>query len=186
MDTSELLKKAQRGEQEAFGQLYDEFADRIFRFIKIKVNSQQQAEDILQETFLKAWRGLPGLKLRDCNFSAWLYRIAQNTITDHFRKLYRSPENLELDENVEVVSGAQADHEVIQQNTSEEVRRALAGLPLPYRQVLELRFLQDFSVSETASILNKTNLAVRLTQHRALKKLRLILNESYDLGYEKI
>lgn len=186
MDIKELVKQAQQGSEQAFAGIYDEFADRIFKFIRLKVGHQQHAEDILQETFVKAWKGLSGLKLEELNFSAWLYRVASNAVNDYFRKMYSRPESLELDENTDIPDNSYLPERLDRQQELGELKRCLQTLPVNYRQVLELRFIQDFSVDETASILRKSNLATRLTQYRALKKLKEIILEENTYEYKKI
>jgi len=186
MDIIELVNKTKNGDAGAFAQIYDQFADRIFRFIKMKVQNQPQAEDILQDTFIKAWGGIARLESKDLNFSAWLYRIAQNSVNDYYRKMYRMPEAVELNENIDIAATTSLPQELQRQNDIVEIKEALQYLPAAYRQVLELRFIQDFTISESAHILNKTNLATRLLQHRALKKLRETVSKKYDYGFRKI
>ena len=175
---NKLIQQAQAGNKQAFGQLYDEFADRIFRFILLKVGGKQQAEDILQETFIKAWQALPKYKVDGGNFSAWLYKIAGNTVTDYYRKIYRRPETLELNEAIDIAAPHLITDQIQLQADIETLKQSMNLLPATYRQVLELRFVQDFTVTETASILRKSNLAVRLLQHRALKQLKIILSNN--------
>jgi RNA polymerase sigma-70 factor (ECF subfamily) len=178
METNELVEKAKNGEEEAFGQLYDSFAQRIFKYIRLKVQNRQEAEDILQETFIKAYRGLSGLRPDDLNFNAWLYKIAGNTINDHFRKAYRTPDILSIDENFDLPSSQSLEKEIEVSSDMDNMRKTFAKLPPLYKQVLELRFLQEFSLDEIAKILNKSNLSVRLLQHRALKKVKIILDNN--------
>src|SRR6185369_14593410 len=104
MDIKVLINKVKNGDSQAFGQIYDEFAQRIFRYVKIKIQSRQEAEDVLQEVFIKAYNGLNTLNMNELNFSAWLYRIAGNTINDYFRKKYRTPQISSMDENFDVAS----------------------------------------------------------------------------------
>ncbi len=186
MDIGNLIKKSQAGDTRAFAELYDLFSEKIFRYIKLKVQSQQPAEDILQETFIKTWRALPKFKVEGGNFSAWLYKIAGNAVNDYFRKLYRAPETLELNEHIDVADSRSFLEQVVLENDIESAKLSLAQLPSAYRQVLELRFIQDFTISEAAEILGKSNLAVRLAQHRALKQLRKIISEINDSEYSKI
>lgn len=171
MDIQAAILKAKTGDREAFGYVFDEYADRIFRYIRFKIKDQLQAEDILQEVFLKAWTGLPKLPDENLNLSAWLYKVASNTINDFYRKQYRSPITVDLDSVPEIESN---DHQIDILDI-EFLNRGLAKLPPQYREVLELRFVQEFNLDETSKILNKTNLSVRLAQHRALKSLRKIL-----------
>ncbi len=186
MEILELVRKTKQGDQEAFAQLYDQFADRIFKFIKLKVGSKQQAEDILQDTFVKVWNGAKTLRLEELNFSAWIYRVAHNAVNDYYRKIYRQPENLELNENIDVASGTSLSDELESKENSINIKQALQSLPNQYRQVLELRFIQDFTVDETAKILGKNNLSTRLLQHRALKKLKENISQNHVRDFQKI
>lgn len=174
MDISKLVEDAKQGNTAAFAEIYEIYADRIFRYIRLKVQDKAQAEDILQEVFVKAWKGLKNTREEKLNFNAWIYKIAANTINDFFRKFYRSPQTLELNESIDVASSAGADQAVTVKQDSESLKQALSALPSQYRQVLDLRYIQDFSISETAYILGKSNLAVRLLLHRALKQLKKI------------
>jgi len=183
----DLVERAQAGDREAFGKLYDEYADRLFRFIKIKIQHSQQAEDILQDSFIKVWRNLRQFEpTRTGSFQAWVYRITLNCINDHFRQMYRKPEALELNENWDKASGENLAKEVGDRIETEKLKNSFNFLPKQYSVVLELRFVQDLPLDEVSKILNKSNLAVRVLQHRALKKLRQIIKENNDLGYSKI
>src|SRR6266404_1605419 len=162
MDINVLVVKAKQGDSEAFGQLYDNFAQRIFRYVRLKVQNRQEAEDVLQEVFIKAHRGLEKLQMENLNFSAWLYRIASNTINDFFRKKYRTPEILGIDENFDIASHVSVEKEITIKSDVEMVRGAFDQLPPLYKQVLELRFIQEFSLDEIAKVLGKSNLSVRL------------------------
>jgi RNA polymerase sigma-70 factor, ECF subfamily len=171
MDIQAAITKAKEGDREAFGHVFDQFSDRIFRYIRFKVKDQVQAEDILQEVFLKAWLGLPKLSAESLNFSAWIYRIASNTVNDFYRKQYRTPIMVDLESVPEIESN---DHQVDIFDI-QFLNQGMEKLPVQYKEILELRFVQEFNLEETSKILNKTNMAVRIAQHRALKSLRKIL-----------
>lgn len=185
-EVKSLLAEAKAGGQAAFGQLYDMFASKIYKFIRFKVNTVEIAEDILQDVFLKAWQALPKLELERLNFSAWLYTVARNAVNDHHRRHYRTPQTVSLDERLDMPDkGAQA--RVIEQSEIEQVRRLSTQLPPNWRQVMELRFVQGFSVNEAARILGKSSMAVRLIQHRALKRLReLIIDDEYGVLFQNL
>jgi len=180
MDVEKLIDKAKTGDTDAFEALYDLYSDRIFRYIRIKVQHQQQAEDLLQEVFIKVWRALPRLETNS-NFPAWTYRIAHNAINDHFRKAYRTPQMVSIDEDLNIASSAQSPDENLSRKLDlAAVKEQLDLLPPQYKLVLELRFVQDFTIPEVAAVLGKTQVAVRILQHRALKKLKAILRETHD------
>lgn len=178
MEINEAVLKVKEGELEAFGYIYDSFAQRIFKYVRIKIQNRQEAEDILQEVFVKAYQAIPKLSMKDLNFAAWLYRVTSNTINDHFRKRYRSQEVLGLDDNLEIQNKQNTEAEYIVKSDFKTVRDAFAKLSPLYRQVLELRFVQEFSVSEVAVILCKSKAAVRIIQYRALKKTQKILSDN--------
>lgn len=181
MDIQEAILRSKQGDREAFGEVFDYFADRLYRFIKYKTNNRFAAEDILQEVFLKAWLGLPRLPEDNLNFSAWLYKIASNTANDYFREQYRTPNTLDLDSVIEILDDEHSTQGQLSDSMDIDgemkmVNKAFEHLPSQYRQILELRFIQDLTLDETAEIVGKTNLAVRILQHRALKKLREIIH----------
>ncbi len=174
------IRKAQAGDSEAFAFIYDAYSGKLFRYLRIKVQSQQQAEDLLQETLVKIWRGLPGFNPDKGTFNAWAYRVAANTLNDFLRKVYRAPEALEMSEGVEYAAAAwqteSPSHEkrLDLELSLEELKSQMTGLPAAYRLVLEYRFLQDLTVEETAEVMSKSSLAIRLLQHRAVKKLKIL------------
>jgi RNA polymerase sigma-70 factor (ECF subfamily) len=186
LNTNELIVKAQEGDTEAFGKLYEYYAQRIFKYVRLKIQDRQEAEDVLQEVFIKAYKGLSSLKLEDLNFNAWLYKVASNTINDRFRKKYRTPEILGIDDRFDISDGKSLEKEITLKSDMETAREAFQHLPPLYKQVLELRFLQDLSLDEVAKILNKSNLSVRLLQFRALKKVKLIIQKKYGPEQQKI
>lgn len=173
MNLEALVKQAQGGDTQSFGLIYDAFADKIFRYITIKIQDSFEAEDILQEVFVKAWQGLPKFKADNGNFSAWLYRIATNCINDLFRKKYRRPDAVELDEAMHVAGQENIEHDLQDQMDRDVLHAHLEALPDKYREVLELRFVHDLTIEETAHALKKSNVTVRVLQFRALDKLRV-------------
>ncbi len=178
METNELVEKAKNGDAEAFGQLYDAFTQKIFKFIRLKIQDQQDAEDVLQEVFIKAYRGLQNLKMDGLNFNAWLYKIASNTINDKFRKQYRTPDMVRIDGSFDIADKGSLQKDIELSSDIEDLHKVLNQLPDLYKQVLELRYIQDLSLAEIAKIFNKSNLSVRLLQFRALKKVQLILKNN--------
>lgn len=170
----ELVKKTQSGDEAAFAELYDEFAQRIYSYIRIKVQNQQTAEDILQEVFLKTWQGCKSLDLTNLNFSAWLYKVTSNTMNDYYRKKYRQPQTTGLEEAAEIAA--------IQTSFRDPLDRQIIDLhldqlPPHYKEVIELRYMQDFSVADTARIMNKNSITIRVWQHRAIKQLEQLFKD---------
>ena len=169
----ELIKKAQRGDARAFGELYECHAPAIFRYLFAHLDSQMDAEDLTGEVFLKAWQSLPKYTERGAPFLAFLFRIARNALVDHYRRAHRqeskSPD--ELDgyrdtsklEPIDMV-GNQMEHQ--------HIMMVLSRLRQDYQSVLTLRFIGELSPEETAQVMQRSVGAVRVLQHRALIALR--------------
>ena len=160
-----------------FGNLYDRYVDKIYRFVFLKVSSEEIAQDITSETFLKGWekykRQNPEPKIR--NPRAFLYRIARNLIVDHYRQKGR----------VRIVSADDA--RIIDPKTDLEgqaalmsdidrVKQALTELNDDYQNVIIWRYIDGLSVAETAELLDRTKEATRVLTSRALKALKTKLS----------
>lgn len=172
-EIEELVGKAQKGNTEAFGDIYDTFFDVIYRYVYFKVD-ERHAEDIVGTVFIKAWENLGRYK-KTTNFRAWLFRIAHNTVIDHYRT---NRDDVELDENISdfrVLHNPNilAEKKII----SQFVRRAVSKLDDKYRQIIILKFINELSNSDAASIMKTSEANVRTLQFRALKKLRSIIED---------
>ena len=178
MEINTLALEAKQGNMQAFEQLYDCFARRIFYQILKKIQNRQDAEDVMQEVFIKSYRGLTSLRPGKIYFSAWLFKIVQNTINDHLRKKYRRPDIISIDEKFDVPDNHSLYKEVMVKSDLETARENLDSLPEQYKQVIELRFFQQLSVPEVAIALNKTNLSVRMLQYQARKRLKYIAEKT--------
>lgn len=156
-----------------FAKIYDKSVDKIYRFIYLKVNSQEVAEDLASETFIRGWEAFRKAQNIQ-NPQAFLYQIARNLITDHYRR--QAQATLVSVENVpqERLSANVKSLEEIAILTSdvERVKAALAKINNNYREVVVWYYLDEFTVPEIAKILNKSEEAVRVLIHRALKSLR--------------
>lgn len=157
--------------QKIFSQIYDQYIDKIYRFIFLKVNSQEIAEDLSSETFLRCWEKFKDKKEKIENPQAFLYQIARNLITDHYRDKARtqfvSTDSVTISDpktDIEEKSLASSDLDTI--------RTALGKLKQEYQEVVILHYIEDLSVTEIAETLNKSEGAVRVTLHRALKTLK--------------
>ena len=167
-----LLTKVRAGDKEAFGELYDLYVERIYRFIYFKVSRASDAEDLSSEVFLRSWKYISdGAEVE--NFKAFLYRISRNVIIDFYRKNYgKQTLNIE-DENI--VDNLRANNliEKIDINIQiKEVMQALDKLKEEYRESILLRFVEDYSIGEIAGIMNRSNGAVRVLLHRAIESLK--------------
>lgn len=172
-DEQKLIQKAQKGDQEAFGALYDHYLPRIYRFVLLKVGRREDAEDLTHHVFLSAWEHLHRYEHRGFPFSSWLYRIASNAVIDHYRTARHHQDIATVPEE----TLAESDDTEVTVDTAiagNRVRAALLKLEPDQQNVLIMRFIEDLSNKEIAETLGKTEGAVRVIQHRALKQLKKI------------
>ncbi len=177
MKEEELISKAQKGESEAFGRLYDEHFPRIYRFIFIKVSRKQDAEDLSHQVFLSAWKNIRNYTHKGLPFSSWLYKIAHNAVIDFYRT---KRVHIDIDDVGEEKLGLSPGpaHEVEVSLEMERVRRALQTMKEDEQNVLIMKFVDELGNREIAEALGKTEGAIRVIQHRALKSLKKLL-ENY-------
>lgn len=168
-----LFRLQTKQDPEAFAELYDLYVKRIYRFVYFKVAGHEEAEDIVSEVFLKSWNYIIGSSGKEIkSFSGLLYRIARNSIIDYYRKRAGSPENLSDDQ--EVGDGGKWYMDINNQLDNEQIIVAIRKLKQEYQEVLTLRYVDGLQIDEIAEITGKGNVAVRVTLHRALKKLKEI------------
>ncbi len=169
-----LVKRAQLGEKEAFGKLYEIYLDRLYRYIYFRTgNNRELSEDLVQSVFVKAWEKLDtfGKSLpagRQGSFQAWLYTIARNTLIDHIRG---ARQQVALDENL-ADEKESVEEKVTDAVAIEQVMQKLQVLSDEQREIILLRFVEDLSYKEIAAITEKKEDAIRALQYRALKQLR--------------
>lgn len=144
----------------------------VYRFIYYKVGNREEAEDITQETYVKAMIYLKNEYALIENYSAYLKAIALNLIRDEWRKQKKGPVSVDIEELN--LTGREEDFTKITEQR-QTLKEALEKLKEDQRRVVELRILKGYSVKETAAILKKKESHVRVIQLRALEKLAEIL-----------
>ncbi|MBC2932651.1 sigma-70 family RNA polymerase sigma factor [Nocardioides sp. zg-1228] len=172
-----LVELARSGDKEAFGLLYDHYQASVYRFLHHRTRSQTLAEDLASETFLRALRSITSFRWQGKDFGAWLMTIARNLTTDHFKagrtRLEMTTEDMTPhDDATEGPEGA-----VLASLTNEVLLEALAELPTDQRECLVLRFLQGFTVAETALALGRSDGAVKQLQLRGVRNLAKLMPE---------
>jgi RNA polymerase sigma-70 factor (ECF subfamily) len=168
-DESQLIIRAKAGDQEAMTRLYEHHASAIFQFVGYRVDSQMVAEDITSEVFLRMVRELPKFEDRGLPFGAWLFRIATNLLHDFYRNKHLHPTTQLSD--IEPSHDTDPIDRLERLEARQALRDALKTLTQDQQDVLILRFMQDLSHAEVAIIMNKSEIALRTIQHRALKAL---------------
>lgn len=175
-DLESLVKKAQKGDLEAFGKIYDNLVDSLYRYVFYKVDDKDEIEDILESLFLKVWQNLKKYKeQKGLYFKAWVFRIAHNLVIDYYRT-YR--EHASLDPRFSDNS-KESDPTVLTRQTlnNEFLKEAMEKLKKKHQQIIIYKFINDFSNKEIAQILKKSEGSVRIMQFRALKALKIELQQ---------
>ncbi|MFN8523611.1 MAG: sigma-70 family RNA polymerase sigma factor [Chloroflexota bacterium] len=171
---ADLVSRAQQGDTEAFGALYEEYSSTIYRFLRRRFDGPDDAvEDLTADVFVKAFEKLDRYHDRGVPFTAWLYRIAHNHLVDYLRLRQRAA-TYSLDDATDVPekSSGLAFGQVLDRETLEP---ALAALTNEQRQAVQYRFLDGLSVAETAVLMQRSDEAVKKLQARALVNLRRLL-----------
>ncbi len=173
-DDEQVIKLVKEGDAEAFGTLYEQYAEVIFRYVYSHLDNRLDAEDLTEEIFLRAWRALPKYDERGLPFSAFLFRIARNSLIDYYRqkKIVQSIDDIEMQSHE---PGPEESVDLKIENT--DLRATIAELREDYRNVLIFRFLSGLSPEETAQVMQRSVGAIRVLQHRALSALKDLLEK---------
>ena len=179
MDDANWVKKAQKGDSTAFEQLVLAHQNQIYRLCFRMLGNAEDAADMTQETFLKAWRNLDRFQ-GDAAFSTWLYRLASNCCLDFLRSQKRRPtvsmtteDDDGEEQTIEVADdSATPEEELLLKEERSEIARAMASLDEEQRQILSLRVVNDLSYTESAEILDIKEGTVKSRLARARENLR--------------
>lgn len=167
---SELISRAKAGDIEAYGELYERYIDLMYRYLRSRVTEDQTAEDLTEVVFLKAFQSLDRYQERGWPFSSFLYQIARNQLADHYRRL-RDEVSLEEAQDLQA-----PDNDLTRTAVVDErlliLQDALEKLPEDYQEIIRLRLLLELPTPDVAAILNRSEGAIRVLLHRALKALR--------------
>jgi RNA polymerase sigma-70 factor (ECF subfamily) len=169
VDVEAMVRDARAGDTDALGQLYDTYRDRVARFATGRLGDAEKAEDVTSETFEAVLRNL-GFYRPGTDFEAWLFTIAHRRVTDVFRRRSRRRE-VALDETVQAAVGG-PEEAVLAAERRAEVAGAFRRLRADQQEVLALRVLGGLSATQAGEVLGKSEGAVRVAQHRALRSLR--------------
>jgi RNA polymerase sigma-70 factor, ECF subfamily len=172
------LAALKRQDPVAFKQLVDAYSAQIYNLALKMLGNPDLAEDILQETFISAYRGIGRFEGRS-HISTWLYRIAHNAVLMRLRKEKRNPQIQSLDEDVDLDTLVTTSHwegaperRLLQSELRERMDEALATLSEALRAVFVLRDIEGLSTAETAEVLGLSETAVKSRLHRARLALR--------------
>lgn len=170
-----LFARAKTGDEAAFGEIYNLFFKKIYRFIFFRVGHKEVAEDLAEEVFLKAFAKIASIN-QDSAFEGWLYQISRNLVIDYYRQkkstvaLEEIENTLEYETNVVDIENLQEQQKVF--------LKLLKELGAEQQVVIKLKFLEELENSEIAELLGKNEGAIRVIQHRAIIKLQELIKKS--------
>lgn len=174
-DEDAWIVQAKHGEQDAFVQLYNRYYIRIYRYIFCRVKRVQDAEDLTQQVFLQAWSAIGRYEQRNSPFTAWLFTIAYHLIVSEYRR--KPTYELVGDGPVDRQPASDPESVAVAHWQQERLAHAIAQL-LPLQQkVILLRFSKNLRPLQIATVIGRSEVNVRVIQHRALRQLRNILKD---------
>jgi RNA polymerase sigma-70 factor (ECF subfamily) len=172
-DVVALVDRARNGDPDAFASLYDRYVERVYRFALYRVHGDSAlAEDITSEVFLRALRKIKGFQWQGRDVGAWFLTIARNLVLDHFKSGRARLEVL----GAEALVGSDdrimdAEDAALSRVSTQDLYKAISQLGSEQQEVIYWRFLQGYSVAETAAAMGKSDGAIKALQYRAVKAL---------------
>ena len=168
------LAHAAKHDPRAFGELYERYHARVYRYVYHRVGTQVDAEDITAQVFMKALEALPSYQPKRSSFAPWIFRITHNAVIDHYRRRkYQQP--------IEGVEKAAEDPGPLGQalalERQVELRALVDHLSPEQRDVVLMRYVGDLSFAEIATVMNKNEPAVRMLLHRGLRRLKAVMDD---------
>ncbi len=177
-EEQQLIRAAVAGDAEAFGALYQQNVNAIYRYVHQRVRNVHDAEDLTEQVFLKAWEALAGYRQQGNRFSSWLYRIAHNAVVDYHRRAKPTVPLSLVNGNDRRLWQRNPVEELIQEEEVTELSAAIASLSDEQQQVLHMRFIEELDHREIGHTISKSAGASRMIQHRALAHLQQTLGRS--------
>jgi RNA polymerase sigma-70 factor, ECF subfamily len=179
-----LVERAQQGDSAAFGLIYDRYVDTVFRFVYFRVGNRPLAEDLTSDTFLRALKRISSFTWQGRDLGAWLITIARNLVADHvksgrYRLEVTTGDVLDADREDRGPEGS-PETAVVDHITNVALLTAVKQLNPEQQECIVLRFLQGFSVAETAQTMGKNEGAIKALQYRAVRALARLLPEGFQ------
>lgn len=160
-----------------FSKIYDQYIEKIYRFIFLKVNSKEVAEDLTSETFLKTWEAFKNENQKIENISAFLYQVAKNLVTDYYRNKGKT-QILSVDLNPSIADPKENLEEKAKRDSDlEMVKKAIRELDEDYQNAIIWYYIDNLPIQKVAALLGRTEAATRVLISRAIKALREKLNQ---------
>jgi RNA polymerase sigma-70 factor, ECF subfamily len=168
LDEVQIIKECQAGNIERFGVIYDAYIRKIYNFIYYKTHHKETAEDLTSETFRKAMMSLQSFDT-ERTFSSWLYKIAQNTVIDHYRT-FRP--NANVDDIWDLADDRDIERDADVKIKLERVEEYLKTIPSAKRDIIIMRVWQGMSYKEIAEVVGKSEDSCKMMFSRTMTELR--------------
>ncbi len=170
----QVVRRAKTADRSALGELYDALLPRVYRFVYFRVNRREDAEDLTEQIFVRIFEKIGTYDERGVPFEAWVFRIARNMIIDFYRA--HNTVTVTLDQAYDVPdTGSSPEEDVEVTLAMEDVHAALLKLPDNYREIIILKYIEEYENEEISEMLEKPVSHVRVLQSRAIQKLKDIL-----------
>ncbi|MDQ2742931.1 MAG: RNA polymerase sigma factor [Chloroflexota bacterium] len=169
-----LLAEAAKTDAGAFGELYERYYARVYRYVYHRLGNAPDAEDVTALVFMKALEAMPAYQSTRSSFAPWLFRIARNAVIDHYR---RGRKHSPIDEVELHSTDGNPALDVLNAERRAELRALVEHLSDDQRDVVLMRYSADLSFPEIATTLNKNEPAVRMLLHRGLRKLKAVMDD---------
>jgi RNA polymerase sigma-70 factor, ECF subfamily len=170
-----LVEACQAGDARAFGELYERYHDVVFRYVLFRMGDRAFAEDVTQETFVRALRRISSVSYQGRDIGAWFVTIARNLIFDYVKSSrYRLESTTSEIVELSPATGG-PEQQVLENATNAELVASIDKLNPDQRECVQLRFLRGLSVAETAELMDRNEGAVKALQHRAVRRLAQLL-----------
>ncbi len=166
-----LILRAQQSERAAWDEIFQRNYHRVYAFVFCRIGDAAAAEDVTADVFVEAWRGIKRFSYRGVPLISWLYRIAHNLLADFLRRRNRT-RTQPIDREAQLADPRDDSERVA---VWDSVATAFRRLTLEQQQVLVSRFIEGFSLAETAELMGKKENAIKALEFRALKSVRRIL-----------
>ena len=180
------LQGRDRAQQEAadLAGLFEQYYDRIARYIAVRIGNRDAAEDMAGEVFLRAVESVDSLAKPDVPVQAWLFRVAHNLVVDHYRRNSRRP-TVAIDDAMEIAGATDLVGEVELRMDMERVSAVIVQLNAGQQEVIALRFMGGLSAEEAGAVMGRTSGAIQELQRTALKAIRALLSEESSAAEQR-
>ena len=174
-----LVNKARTGDEDALTKLYGVFREKIYRYVFFKCGNHADAEDITNEVFLRMIQSIANFQWKGIGFSSWLFKIASNLVVDYYRnKSRRNIESIEKRDYIGETNWEQISEFLDNRDLFQAIYKDTEDLTALQKEVVNLRFVGDLSLKETAEAMSKNVNSVKAIQHAAIKKLKEKVQEN--------